>query len=338
MIAYDKGFTTDAIDQPNIIGELDSKIIQTIKNQLNENDCFINTTWIQLDTDLKQTIRLSLEQGKRLICYSGADWNNKFSHEEENNERILEFKRTWQFIEGSGCEVVHIGNSRGKHYFSFWLEFIAQHKKNFKTYNVWDFDTPLKTYMCLNRKPHRHRRELFNCLKNNNLLEYGYVSLGDVENPVLLDADIVNAPGDNAVSGNVGITNDIHSLGHNANWNNHFLNIVSETTTYTDVFITEKTFKPIIGERPFVILGDNNIYKQLKEWGFDTFDDVFGTGYENPNYKERMNWIVETVERFKNDTHLHLLLEDLKPRLQYNSNQLTTAIQINRKALQTCIK
>ena len=32
----------------------------------------------QLDTDLKQTIRLSLEQGKRLICYSGADWNNKF--------------------------------------------------------------------------------------------------------------------------------------------------------------------------------------------------------------------------------------------------------------------
>ena len=49
--------------------------------------------------------------------------------EEKNNERILEFKRTWQFIEGSGCEVVLIGNSRGKHYFSFWLEFIAQHKK-----------------------------------------------------------------------------------------------------------------------------------------------------------------------------------------------------------------
>ena len=75
------------------------------------------------------------------------------------------------------------------------------------------------------------------------------MSLGDVENPVLLDADIVNVH-DNAVSGNVGITNDIHSFGHNANWNNHFLNIVSETTTYTDVFITEKTFKPIIGERP----------------------------------------------------------------------------------------
>ena len=47
----------------------------------------------------------------------------------------------------------------------------------------------------------------------------------------------------------MGITNDINSLGHQDNWNNHFLNVVSETTTYTDVFLTEKTLKTNSGKK-----------------------------------------------------------------------------------------
>jgi len=330
MDSYDKGFTTDAITQPNIIGELDSEIIQIIKSQLKENDCFINTTWIRYEPELVDIVN----KGKRLVCYSGADWNNKHFEIQDENERVLDFKRIWKYIQRSNCEVIHVGNTKGDYYFSFWLEFISRHLDNYKTFNTWNIDTPLKTYMCLNRKPHTHRKELYNDRENINLLDCVYVNLGG-ENPIYLENDIVNIEGNQAVNGDVGITNDIHSLGHEQNWNNHFLNVVTETTTYTDVFITEKTFKPIIGERPFVILGDNNIYKQLKEWGFDTFDDLFGTGYEDPDYQKRISWISEIIALYKGDQHLHLLLEDIKPRLQYNSNQLNTAIEMNRKALKS---
>ena len=68
---------------------------------------------------------------------------------------------------------------------------------------------------------------------------------------------------------------------------------------------------------------------------FDTFDDLFGTGYEDPDYQKRISWISEIIALYKGDQHLHLLLEDIKPRLQYNSNQLNTAIEMNRKALKS---
>ena len=50
--------------------------------------------------------------------------------------------------------------------------------------------------------------------------------------------------------------------------------VVTETTIHSDVLLSEKTFKPIIGLRPFLILGDQNLYKKLVEMGFDVFEDM----------------------------------------------------------------
>jgi len=44
---YTQGFTTDAAEPDNIIGIHDLKIQQKILNQLNDNDCLIDTTWIK---------------------------------------------------------------------------------------------------------------------------------------------------------------------------------------------------------------------------------------------------------------------------------------------------
>ena len=53
------------------------------------------------------------------------------------------------------------------------------------------------------------------------------------------------------------------------------------------MFITEKTWKPIIGLRPFVINGQTKIYKWLRDHGFKTFNNYFdGIKLENiPEYK-----------------------------------------------------
>lgn len=290
---YDKGFSK------NIIGEHDTKIKEAILSQIDDSDLFINTTWLEIDNELKNLLN---QNPKRIICYSGPDWENTVCRKEQN-DFLKQYNPSY------------IGNTYGRHYFSFWLDFVYTYLEKYQTFDPYDIDIT-KTFMCLNRKPHRHRIELVESL--GNLIKDGYVSLG-IDTPITLENDIVNDDGDNAVAGTAGgITNDITGLGHPDNWNSHFLNVVTETTIHTNVFLSEKIFKPIIGMRPFIVLGDDKVYEVLKNWGFDTFDDIVGTGYTGKYYTDRIEWIVNVLENLNREKHLKELLIKLKPRLEDN--------------------
>jgi hypothetical protein len=332
ILKYDKGFDSDcAKNMDNIIGLHDKKVKQIILDQLQPNDTFINSTWIIPDQDLVNVVKQSQAESRKVFCYSGPDWDSSFTPPARADRRILQFREAHELIDQ--CDVSYIGNRLGKYYFSFWLDFVYTHKEKFLQFDPYDLKSPLKQYMCLNRKPHSHRVMLFQSLQNANLLEYGHVSIGG-DFVVKLPLDITNEEGDHAVNSDVGgITNDITSLGHKDNWNSHFLNVVTETTDYTDVFITEKTFKPIFGRRPFIILGDKNTYSVLKEWGFDTFDDLFGTGYKRMYTEDRICWIMEVIESLKKENDLDKLLISLKPRLEKNYQNLLRVAEINRKKL-----
>ena len=47
---------------------------------------------------------------------------------------------------------------------------------------------------------------------------------------------------------------DVTSLGHPDNWQSFFVNVVVETAPGAMDFISEKTLKPILGYKPFIIL------------------------------------------------------------------------------------
>ncbi len=321
MLKYDNGFK-----HSNIIGSHDKQIKDIILSQLQDDDIFIDTTWIHYDNNLRKILNSIKGQNKRLVCYSGPDWNNTFCPPgEKHNAEFI-----WKEL--NNHNILHIGNTLGPHYFSWWVDFVYTNLDKFEQFDPYDLQTPLKHFMCLNRKPHRPRIELVNNLEIYNLIDYGYVSLG--ESDFRLSKDIISADGDQAVNGNIDITNDICSLGHIDNWNNHFVNVVTETTVYTDVFITEKLLKPIIGRRPFMILGDNNIYKVLQDWGFDTFDDLFGDGWKNPDYSKRMDWIIDNLKDLVKQDKLDELLLELKPRLENNYNTFLKFAKINRNNLE----
>jgi len=330
-LIYDKGFSTEAAEPSNIIGIHDSKIKKIILNQLSDNDGFIDTTWAKPNSELDAFIETCKKDNKRVFVYSGPDWDNQYGEPgRENRYGFLHNKL-------SECNTIYIGNTLGKYYFSFWVDFVYENLDEFTQFNTYDIKIPMKYYMCLNRKPHRHRIELVNQLREHDLMNFGHVSLGG-DHIIKLSKDIKNKQGDMAVGGDVGITNDITTLGHQDNWNNHFLNVVSETTTYTNVFLTEKTLKPIIGRRPFIILGDTNIYHLLKEWGFDTFDDLFGTCNYTDHHK-RIDWIVSNLTDLinKGDAHLPELLENLKPRLEHNYQTFLKVAETNRKNIQNLL-
>ena len=77
----------------------------------------------------------------------------------------------------------------------------------------------------------------FDAISKFEYLKYGHCSLGTRKH---LPLDITNAEGDDAVSGDIEITNDINSLGHKDYWNSHFLIVVTEyLVTPTSLAICE---------------------------------------------------------------------------------------------------
>ena len=134
-------------------------------------------------------------------------------------------------------------------------------------------------YMCLNRKPHWHRQQLYGRLQARDLVSKGIVSMGgDGQAVVALAQDTDHdtlAP--NATRDHYGIPNDIVSLGHLGNWSRHLLNIVTET--FYDInqsgFVSEKIYKPIVGCRPFLVYDPDGGTRWLLERGFEPYTQDF---------------------------------------------------------------
>jgi len=86
-------------------------------------------------------------------------------------------------------------------------------------------------------------------------------------------------------------------------------------------FLTEKTWKPILGEHPFITLAGLNHYQDLKKLGFETFDHVFGSEWQSIEpWEARMKGIVGAVTKLlKSD--LHDIMFDPETRRQCHHNQ-----------------
>ena len=119
--------------------------------------------------------------------------------------------------------------------------------------------------------------------------------------------------------------NDIYSLGDLNVWNSHFLNIVTETLEGASypTWITEKTLKPIIGARPFIIYGDPAIYTVLEKFGFETFlDDI---EWPEVNYKDPdvvpWHWQMENIKiglKELQQKNLQVLYKKCLPKIKHN--------------------
>jgi len=312
---YDTRFNIGAPIQKH-----NSMIRDAITSKLGSNQVLIDSTHLDVTKELVRFVKQN--KGKQFLIYSGMDWENtKCRHSVHN------------FLNDEIDNIVYIGNSNTEHYFSFWLDFVNESKSN---YVMNTLPTRIENlFLCLNRKPHEHRVDLVKGMIDKNLHTKGLVSLGlehgnyrGVRFPMMLDTastEDLDAYGNYAQ-----IPNDILSLSEH--WNNHLVNVVTETTHHTDVFLSEKVFKPILGLRPFIILGDRFIYEKLKQFGFDTYDDIFGTGYTNQWHTQRTDWVIQALEDLNISNYVDFL-HALRPRLEYNLNQFDQAVVKNKQVI-----
>ena len=177
------------------------------------------------------------------------------------------------------CEVISLGYYSGDYSLDFCALFVDKFLDAPSVDQLTDVSNINTAYMCLNRKPHWHRQQLYNRLLSRDLLQHGIVSLGgDGIATRSLDIDKEHddlAP--NADRTQYGIPNDIVSLGHMQNWQRHFLNIVTET--FYDInqtgFVSEKIYKPIVGCRPFLVYDPDGGTQWLSDRGFESYVNDF---------------------------------------------------------------
>ena len=225
----------------------------------------VNPTWLH-EVDIAKNIKEA--NPDLIICHNFVD------------PAVAKIFKT---IETSGRPYIILGNAN-QYRLDFWAMVCDLY---FQSYT--DVDTVLKStarkFICLNRKPHQHRKVIV-----DNLLplhKQGYISLGTPGNPITIEEEFSDEQGIRDEYQNLGverfvsnqIRNDIFSLGNLDVWNNSYLCLVTETEFSNfnpdNFFISEKTWKPIIGMRPFFVYGQAPLRQYLKDSGFDIFEDIF---------------------------------------------------------------
>ncbi len=110
--------------------------------------------------------------------------------------------------------------------------------------------------------------------------------------------------------------------------------LLSESSVSNDeVFMTERIWKSIIAEHPFVVHGNHLYLQKLRELGFKTFGNYFDESYDlEEDQDKRISKIVETCTTLKdmNWKDLYLQTQDLRKHNRdvfFNKEKL--GLQIN---------
>jgi len=98
--------------------------------------------------------------------------------------------------------------------------------------------------------------------------------------------------------------------------------IVAETNYQTEfAFFTEKTAKPILAKKPFIMVGNPHSLQTLHRLGFKTFDSVIDESYDNSfDLEKRVGMAMQQVDRLANmtDADRASLNEKIIPILEHN--------------------
>lgn len=223
------------------------------------------------------------------------------------------------------CEVMGVGYYPGPGYIDYCSLFVDHFYQPVDQDMLLSVDKIDTAYMCLNRKPHQHRLRLYTGLEEAGLLDRGFVSMGGSPTPLRsLDEDCEGqdiAP--NGGRDQYGIANDIVSLGNLNNWQRHFVNIVTETIWDIEPsnFVSEKTYKPILGLRPFLIYAPNGGVECLHSRGFESYVDDF-RDITDCDLRQPYNIPVFLNELCKQPpSYWKAKLVDLREKLLYNQQR-----------------
>jgi hypothetical protein len=309
-------------------------LINNIKNQIdvkypNTQNLFINTTWFgpQFNNGQFEKLTELIKQKKQfdnLFLLAAVD--PVFLNSDQIANIVAETKSTNVFL---------LGHFDSNYQFNFHSTVLPKYFKSYTIEELWLTDLNW-LFVNYNRKPREHRTELVQKIVDANLKDFGVMSLGKNDKTfskqeevlcLLLGESIEEyKEGNWSMPDTFGIPHDIHSLGNMKTWRTHFLTVVSETEfwPWDNTFVSEKTWKPIIGLRPFVLNGQTKIYKYLRDNGFYTFNHYWPhIEMEELPESEVHNSLINVIQFLStlSKTTLLEMYADMLPALKHNRNR-----------------
>lgn len=174
-------------------------------------------------------------------------------------------------------------------------------------------------FLCFNKVPRKHRVDLIEILLQRNLLKDGLVSFEGTDGWLdRLDSEaypsIMREKDSFPIRLNITEerSNPVDLIPEDLSYfANSYFSVVTETVFYPDedndssIFLTEKTFKPIVCNHPFIVVGRPGTLKKLKEFGYKTFNPYIDERYDDiVDDKERLTFIANEIERLSSYEHL----------------------------------
>ena len=303
-------------------GQLEQEIFETLKRNINTRwptdlNLLVNPTFIDLG-DSPELLRFCMDQRPdRVFVGSTTD--------------PLSFTESAIYRWFPNLDTpIKFGYFDGEYNFDFWAIACGRYFKHYSESEL-QLVSPKYLFVNYNRKPHYHRQKIARALVQAGLVREGVLTLGKYPNQEY-DFDIHKTLGETDeeyaehgagdVNGSVGIPNDIYSLGRMEIWQNHLVNVVSETefSYKKQVFVSEKIWKPVIGMRPFMVNADPKVLQWLEDRGFDAFLDLWPNLPLNNDVGSVTNTIVANLKWLSafTDTEKSEWFQSIWPRLQHN--------------------
>ena len=205
-----------------------------------------------------------------------------------------------------------------------WFWFYMRQKHMAKSFN-FDHSNKKFDFLYLNKFPREHRKKMFQRVEHllanslysnweqNIKLSPAYELPWAQDYPEYgMDQDIFEKP-----------------------YNDTKYSLVAETNdTNDEIFMTEKIWKPIIAQQPFVVHGNYLYLQRLREMGFKTFANYFDEDYDLEIDKDmRMDKIVNTCRDLltRNWQDIYLQTQALRKHnfdTFFNKERLT--VEINK--------
>jgi hypothetical protein len=180
------------------------------------------------------------------------------------------------------------------------------------------------SFSCLNRNPHVHR--IYNYIKllnknyqNSSIMSFYNTEGSDFNNCYSqLDTEILENWYKIKSTLETQCSNDLE-IDHPA-YKSAYINIVTETTVFDEVFLSEKIWKPIASGQLFLVVGSRNTIQYLRELGVDVFDDIIDHSYDvNQNWKSRIDKMQESLDKLLSQD-LELIFKITEDRRMNNVN------------------
>lgn len=202
-------------------------------------------------------------------------------------------------------------------------------------YKIANLDN-MKLYDCINKRDRQHRVLNYLLLNQFNLVDDGLISLKtDLTNhPGNIDQYGINGKSIDSAKNRLPLwidstPNDINEYSTYANrvlkdvYKRTWVSIVTEASYFKEehnVFISEKTLKPIVCMQPFMIAGSRHSLSRLRELGYETFHPFIDETYDTMSDETRLLGMIIALEKLKNIEDKVSWYRSIQPILENNYN------------------